>query len=43
MGWRDFEDAVQAVCAAKAGADYIVTQDLHGFQAASVPAQTRLR
>jgi predicted nucleic acid-binding protein len=40
MGWRDFEDAVQAVCAAKIGADYIITRDLHDFQGAPVPVQT---
>lgn len=28
FGWNDFEDAVQAVCADKVGADYIVTRDL---------------
>lgn len=38
LGWRDFEDAVQAVSALKIGADYIVTRDLHDFRAASTPA-----
>jgi predicted nucleic acid-binding protein len=36
----DFEDAVQAVCAAKIGADAIATRDLKGFRTATVPAQT---
>jgi predicted nucleic acid-binding protein len=36
----DFEDAVQAVCAAKIGAEAIATRDLKGFRAAVVPAQT---
>jgi len=40
MGWKDFEDAVQAVCASKVGADYIVTRDLHDFRGASVPVRT---
>lgn len=39
LGWSDFEDAVQAVCADKAGADYIVTRNLHDFRGSPVPAQ----
>jgi predicted nucleic acid-binding protein len=38
LGWNDFEDAVQAVCATKAGADFIVTRDLQDFRASTVPA-----
>jgi predicted nucleic acid-binding protein len=36
----DFEDAVQAVCAAKIGAEAIATRDLKGYRTATVPAQT---
>lgn len=39
FGWRDYEDAVQAVCADKIGADYIVTRDLEDFSGAPVPAR----
>lgn len=35
--WRDFEDAVQAVCAEKAGVDAIVTRDLADFRGSRVP------
>lgn len=38
LGWHDFEDAVQAVCAEKAGAQLIVTRDLSDFKASTVPA-----
>jgi predicted nucleic acid-binding protein len=38
LGWNDFEDAVQAVCASKVGADYIVTRNLRDFRRSSVPA-----
>jgi len=37
---RDFEDAVQMVCALKVGADYIVTRDEKGFQGSAVPARS---
>jgi predicted nucleic acid-binding protein len=37
LGWRDFEDAVQAVSALKVSADYIVTRDLHDFRGAVTP------
>jgi hypothetical protein len=36
----DFEDAVQAVCAAKIDAQSIATRDVKGFRSAAVPAQT---
>ena len=39
LGWMDFEDAVQSICASKAGADYIVTRDLHDFRGSGVPAR----
>ncbi|WP_420127803.1 PIN domain-containing protein [Longimicrobium sp.] len=38
LGWRDFEDAVQAVCADKVGADYLVTRNLDDFRDSPVPA-----
>ena len=36
MNWNDFEDAVQASCAAKAEVDYLVTRDETGFRGAGV-------
>lgn len=36
MDWDDFEDALQAACAAKAEADYIVTRNEADFAAAEV-------
>ncbi len=36
----DFEDAIQAVCAKKCGADYIVTRDEEGYKGSPVPAIT---
>ena len=38
MNWDDFEDALQAACAAKAEADYIVTRNQADFAAAEVDA-----
>jgi predicted nucleic acid-binding protein len=38
LGFRDFEDAVQAVCALKIGADAIVTRDVGDFAASPIPA-----
>jgi predicted nucleic acid-binding protein len=38
LGWTDFEDAVQAACALKVEADYIVTRDRDGFANSDVPA-----
>jgi len=40
LSLRDFEDAVQAVCALKIGADYIVTRDERDFQGLAVPARS---
>lgn len=37
-GWRDIEDAVQAVCALKCDADYLITRDARGFPGLPVPA-----
>ena len=37
LQWADFEDAVQAACALKAEADYIVTRDKEGFVDSDVP------
>lgn len=40
MGWKDFEDAVQAVCADKVGADAIVTRDPKDFQGAAITVRS---
>jgi predicted nucleic acid-binding protein len=40
LGWRDFEDAVQGVCALDAGADYIITRDAGVFDSLSIPPLT---
>ena len=40
LNWSDFEDAVQAVCAESAEADYIVTRDKMGFRRAAVKSVT---
>lgn len=37
LGWTDFEDAVQAVCALRVEADYFVTRDPQDFSALSIP------
>jgi predicted nucleic acid-binding protein len=39
LGLRDFEDAVQAACALKVGADYVVTRNEKDFQGLPVPAR----
>ena len=36
LGWKDFEDAVQAACAEATEADYLVTRDKKGFRASTV-------
>lgn len=36
MNWADFEDALQAACAAKSDAGYLITRDHRGFSAANV-------
>jgi predicted nucleic acid-binding protein len=38
MEWDDLEDALQAACAGKAEADYLLTRDRRGFAAAHVIA-----
>ena len=38
MGFTDFEDALQSVCAARVGADYIVTRNVRDFTGSAVPA-----
>ncbi|MGI8842420.1 MAG: PIN domain-containing protein [Gemmatimonadaceae bacterium] len=40
LGWSDFEDAVQAVCALGISADYLITRDPKGFPALSIPVVT---
>jgi predicted nucleic-acid-binding protein len=40
LDWPDFEDAVQAVCADRAGATYLVTRDKRGFRKSAVKAVT---
>jgi len=40
MNWTDFEDAVQAACAEKAEADYLVTRDKKGFKRSVVRSIT---
>ena len=37
LGWRDFEDAVQAVTAAQCQADYLVTRNPRDFKQSLVP------
>ena len=37
LGWNDFEDAVQAACAEKAGVDALVTRNEADFEGAVVP------
>jgi predicted nucleic acid-binding protein len=37
MDWDDFEDAVQASCAAKAEVDYLLTRDQEDFRGSYVP------
>ena len=36
LDWADFEDAVQAACAEKAEAEYVVTRDKRGFARSAV-------
>jgi hypothetical protein len=40
MGWTDFEDAVQAVCALEAEADYFVTRNRNDFSSLTIPVVT---
>ncbi|MFZ5575041.1 MAG: type II toxin-antitoxin system VapC family toxin [Pseudomonadota bacterium] len=40
LGWRDFEDAVQAVTAAQCQADYLVTRNPRDFKQSLIPVMT---
>lgn len=40
LGWADFEDALQMLCADNAGADYIVTRNPGDFEPDSIPVLT---
>ncbi len=40
LGFADFEDAVQAVAALKAGADFVVTRNGTDFASSPVPPRT---
>ena len=40
LGWADVEDAVHAVCALDAGADYFVTRNPADFRALTIPVVT---
>jgi len=40
LGWRDFEDAVQAVTAAQCQADYLVTRNPRDFKQSLIPVIT---
>ena len=40
LGWSDFEDALQMLCAATAGADYLVTRNTRDFDSDSIPVVT---
>jgi predicted nucleic acid-binding protein len=37
LGWSDFEDAIQAVCALEAEVDYFATRNPQDFSALSIP------
>ena len=40
MNWKDFEDAVQAACAAKAEVDYLVTRNPADFATSDIEVVT---
>ena len=40
LRWNDYEDCMISVCAAKVGADYLLTRDVKGFERSSTPAVT---
>jgi predicted nucleic acid-binding protein len=40
MNWDDFEDAVQAACAAKIDADYLITRNQDDLTRADVPTRS---
>jgi predicted nucleic acid-binding protein len=37
LGWPDFEDALQMLCATSASADYLVTRNARDFRSESIP------
>lgn len=37
LGWADFEDAVQAICALRGQATHLITRNTKGFKLSSVP------
>ena len=37
LGWSDFEDALQMLCATTASADYLVTRNKRDFDSDSIP------
>jgi hypothetical protein len=43
LGWPDFEDALQAVCAQNAGADHFVTRDPDDFSSRSMFSSSSTR
>jgi predicted nucleic acid-binding protein len=40
LGWSDFEDALQMLCADNAAADYLVTRNPKDFESDSIPVVT---
>ncbi|MCG6954672.1 MAG: PIN domain-containing protein [Gemmatimonadetes bacterium] len=40
LGWPDFEDALQMLCADSSGADYLVTRNTQDFRSDSIPVVT---
>lgn len=40
LGWSDFEDALQMLCADTAGADYLITRNPRDFESDSIPVIT---
>lgn len=40
LGWSDFEDALQMLCATTASADYLVTRNKRDFDSDSIPVVT---
>jgi len=40
LGWSDFEDSLQMLCADTAGADYLVTRNARDFESDSIPVVT---
>lgn len=38
LNFRDYEDALQSLCAVRAGASYIITRNIKDFKTSKVPA-----